>query len=569
MDRLSRNRIGLALTLLTLAGCAGLAGQGSNTRSQAPEANTIPATPADQPPVAANIPPPVPVAIVPAESEPAPVPAEAVLDPSASSAAEAAGATEPVAEPTPPPDLLDRVRRGLALGQHYNSRIDKETDYFARHPDYVERTFDRAAPYLHYIVHEVEKRGLPLELALLPVIESAFQPYAYSRASASGLWQFIASTGSRFSLKQDWWYDGRRDIVAATGAALDYLTYLHDMFDGDWLHAIAAYNCGEANVLRQIRKNRAAGKRIDFWNLKLPAETRGYVPRLLAITRLVANPEEHGLEIDGIPDAPYFEKVETGGQISIEVAAELAGISTEDMYALNPAYHRWATDPGGPYLLLVPVGSAEAFRSNLLQLTPDQRLRVERYTLRKGDTVTSIATRFGTTAQHLRELNELGNANNLAVDSELRVPSAVKALPENVRIAAARVDSRLPGGVRAVHVVKRGDTLSGIAQKHNMGLSTLARINGISTTSTLRIGQRLRLSAAASVVASSTIGGVVSSEGNADGRKVTYVVRRGDTLSSIAQTLKVSVTALREWNNISGSRIQAGQRLVAYVNRGS
>jgi LysM repeat protein len=194
---------------------------------------------------------------------------------------------------------------------------------------------------------------------------------------------------------------------------------------------------------------------------------------------------------------------------------------------------------------------------------------VERYTVRKGDTVTSIATRFGTTAQHLRELNELGNATNLAVDSELRVPSAVKALPENVRIAAARVDSRLPGGVRAVHVVKRGDTLSGIAQKHNMGLSALARINGISATSTLRVGQRLRLSAAASASAGGGTGGVVSSESNADGRKVTYVVRRGDTLTSIAQTLKVSVAALREWNNINGSSIQAGQRLVAYVNRGS
>jgi membrane-bound lytic murein transglycosylase D len=511
------------------------------------------------------------VAVAPAEPQPAEGQAPAAEPAQTESpATEVAGATEPAVEPEPPPDLLDRVRRGLALGQHYNSRIDKEADYFARHPDYVARTFERAAPYLHYIVHEVEARGLPLELALLPVIESAFQPYAYSRASASGLWQFIASTGSRFSLKQDWWYDGRRDIVAATGAALDYLTYLHDMFDGDWLHAIAAYNCGEANVMRQIRKNKAAGKRIDFWNLKLPSETRGYVPRLLAITRLVAKPEEFGLEIDGIPDAPYFEKVETGGQISIEVAAELAGISTEDMYALNPAYHRWATDPSGPYILLVPVESAAAFRANLLQLTPDQRLRVERYTVRKGDTITSIAARFGTTAQHLRELNDLPNASNLAVDSELRVPSAVKALPEQVRIAAARVDSRLPGGVRAVHVVKRGDTLSGIAQKHRMGVSTLARINGISTSSTLRIGQRLRLSAAAAPASSSTAGGgVVSSEDDGDGRKVTYVVRRGDTLTSIAQTLKVTVAALREWNKISGSSIQAGQRLIAYVSRGS
>ncbi len=243
---------------------------------------------------------------------------------------------------------MNRVRAGLALSQQYNSRIDREADYFASHPDYVERVFDRAAPYLEYIVDQVQKRGLPMELALLPVIESAFQPYAYSRASASGLWQFIASTGSRFSLKQDWWYDGRRDIVAATGAALDYLTYLHDMFDDDWLLAIAAYNCGESNVQKAIRRNKAAHKRTDFWNLRLPAETRGYVPRLLAIKRIVANPGDYGLSIDGIPDEPYFEQVETGGQISIEVAAELAGISTERDVRAQPGLPSLGDRPQGP-----------------------------------------------------------------------------------------------------------------------------------------------------------------------------------------------------------------------------
>ncbi len=569
MDWGSRNRIGLALVLLSFAaGCASLPPR----PSQAPVAS---ASPVSLAPATATIPPAVPVE-VPPPAEPLPAPQAAAPAEAAPASAEvpaaatgAAATEEAVVEAPPPSDLLERVRDGLALGQHYNSRIDKEADYYARNPQYVERVFDRASPYLHYIVHEVEARGLPMELALLPIIESAFQPYAYSHANASGLWQFIASTGSRFQLKQDWWYDGRRDIVAATGAALDYLTYLHDLLDGDWLNAIAAYNCGEANVMRAIRKNKAAGKRVDFWNLKLPAETRGYVPRLLAITRIVADPGEYGLAIDGIPDAPYFDKVETGGQISIEVAAELAGITTEDMYELNPAYHRWATDPSGPYIMLVPVESAATFRTNLLLLTPDQRLRVERYTVRQGDTVASIAARFGTTAQHLQELNSLGNATRVAVNSELRVPSAVKALPEQVRTAAARVDSRLPGGVRAVHVVKRGETLSGIARRHNMGLSSLARINGIGTSSTLRIGQRLRLSAAAGSSSSSRSGGVVSSETSASGRKVTYVVRRGDTLSSIADALKVTVASLREWNKISGSAIQAGQRLVAYVSRGS
>ncbi len=551
MDWGSRRRIGLVLMLLTLgAGCASLPQQGG---MEAPES-----------PATATIPPPVPVEV----SRPVSLD-DSLWGDGASTEAEAAAhlVTDVTLGPVPDipvPDLMERVRAGLALGEHFNSRIDREADYYASHPEYVERVFDRAAPYLHYIVNEVEARGLPLELALLPVIESAFQPYAYSSASASGLWQFIASTGSRFSLKQDWWYDGRRDIVAATRAALDYLTYLHDLFGGDWLLAIAGYNCGEANVQKAIRRNKSAGKRTDFWNLRLPSETRGYVPRLLAISRIVAKPEDYGLAIVGIPDEPYFEAVETGGQISIEVAAELAGISTDEMYELNPAYHRWATDPSGPYSLLVPVESADIFRTNLLQLTPDQRLRVERYTVREGDTVTSIAARFGTNAQHLQELNSLGNANKLMVDSELRVPSAVTALPEQVRLAAARVDSRLPGGVRAVHVVRSGDTLSSIARRHGMSMTTLARINGIKTTSILRVGQRLKLNPTS---VASAAGGIVATESTGSGsNKVTYLVRSGDTLTSIAQALKVTVSALRQWNNISGSVIRAGQQLIAYVD---
>jgi membrane-bound lytic murein transglycosylase D len=464
----------------------------------------------------------------------------------------------------PPGDLLERVRAGLSLGDIRHSRIDREANFFARNPAYVERVFTRAAPYLHYIVGEVEKRGLPLELALLPIIESAFQPYAYSRARADGLWQFIPSTGGRFGLKQDWWYDGRRDVVAATQAALDYLTYLHDMFGGDWLNAIAAYNCGEGNVSRAIRRNRAAKKKTDFWNLKLPAETRTYVPRLLAMRDIVANPEKFGLSIEGMPDIPYFVKVETGGQISIEVAAELAGITTAEMYDLNPAFHRWATDPTGPHMLLVPVESAEVFSESLLQLTPDQRMRVERYTARAGDTIGSIAQRFGTTTQHLRELNEIpAPSSTVAAGVELRVPSAVSALPPLVLQAAARVDARSRRGqaVRAVHVVRRGDSLWSIAQKHNMDVVTLASLNRISPTDTIRTGQRLVLHAQESGGSSTVV--------DSEGRRVTYVVRRGDTLSEIARTLKVTVASLREWNNIEGNAIRAGQKLVAYVRRRS
>lgn len=534
--------------LAALAGCASVAQQSAPPPVQAtpePVAAALPATP--------NIPLPVPVEIEPAADMPSPQ-AEAEL------VAELEHVAEPAAEPAPPGDLLDRVRQGMMLGQHYNSRIDREADWFARNPEYVARVFARAAPYLHYIVHEVERRGLPQELALLPVIESAFQPFAYSRARAMGLWQFIPTTGTRFNLKQDWWYDGRRDVVAATHAALDYLTYLNELFDGDWLQAVAAYNSGEGNVSRAIRRNRNEKKRTDFWNLRLPSETRTYVPRLLAMARIVASPEQYGLAIEGIPDTPYFEAVETGGQISIEVAAELAGLTTEQMYDLNPAYHRWATDPTGPHVLLVPVESAEAFRQSLLLLTPDQRMRVERYLVREGDTVASIARQFGSTTQHLRELNGLGDANAIAIGAELRVPSAVSALPPAVLEAAARVDRNRPGTVRAVHVVRNGDTLWTIARRHDMTVAALAELNNLKASATLRIGQRLALNVRES-------GGNITVD--ADGNRVTYVVRRGDTLSGIAQTLKVSVGNLRQWNNLSGSIIKPGQRLIAFVRQGS
>jgi membrane-bound lytic murein transglycosylase D len=292
------------------------------------------------------------------------------------------------------PDLLERVRGGFALDDVDEPAIDAQANWFANHPDFLERTFGRSELWLYYIVGQLEQRNMPRELALLPVIESAFEPYAYSSARAAGLWQFISDTGRRFGLKQDWWYDGRRDPIEATRAALDYLQALHDEFNGDWLLAIAAYNCGEMAVTRAVEKNQRAGRPTDFWHLKLPAETRGYVPELLAMRRLVANPGRYGLEFSHILNEPYFVPIATGGQIDLEVVAKIAGISTEDLYTLNPAFHRWATDPTGPHRLLVPVDAAEGLEQTLAQLTPDQRMRIEHYTVQRSDSVATIARRF-------------------------------------------------------------------------------------------------------------------------------------------------------------------------------
>jgi len=246
-------------------------------------------------------------------------------------------------------DLFDRMRAGFALDEVQEPAIDTQLAWFERNPEYLERVFQRAQRYMYHIVTEVEARGMPSEFALLPVVESAYEPFAYSSSRAAGLWQFIPGTGVRFGLKQTWWYDGRRDVVESTRAALDYLQALHDEFNGDWLLAIAAYNVGEAGVERAIAYNKSVGRPTDFWHLNLPAETRAYVPKLLAMKRLMAEPERYGLEFAPIANEPYFAVIDTDSQIDLKIATQLAGTTYDEIVALNPGYNRWATDPEGPH----------------------------------------------------------------------------------------------------------------------------------------------------------------------------------------------------------------------------
>ncbi len=461
-------------------------------------------------------------------------------------------------------DLFDRMRAGFKLDDVDSHAIDQQLDWYADHPEYLERAFGRAELYMYHIVTELEARGMPLEIALLPVVESAFEPYAYSRARASGLWQFVPGTGSRFGLKQNWWYDGRRDVVESTRAAFDYLQFLHDEFNGDWLLAIAAYNCGEMAVRRAVAHNEAAGKPTDFWSLRLPKETRAYVPKLLAMRRLVADPEAYGLGFSRIPNQPYFARVDTLGQIDLKVAADIAGITHEQLYELNPAFHRWATDPSGPHYLLVPAEVAEVFEQNVAQLTPDQRLGATTYTVRKGDSIASIARKFSTTIQVVHELNDLPTGP-LLVGTDLRVPAAHATLPPKVMLAAARVDGKRDRGFRGrphIHVVRRGDSLWAIARRAGIDVNTLAMMNGMQPSDTLRTGQRLRLTS----TTRSARGAQLASASSGD-RPVTYIVRAGDTLSRIAHMFQVTVTQIANWNDI-GTRtiIRPGQKLLIRVS---
>ena len=309
--------------------------------------------------------------------------------------------------PKGPHDLMDRVRAGFVLDDPERQAIDVQFAWFQRNPEYLDRVFGRAALYMHYIVEEIDRRGMPMELALLPVIESAFEPFAYSSARAAGLWQFIPGTGNRFGLPQNWWYDGRRDVVESTRAALDYLQFLHDEFQGDWLLAVAGYNCGENCVARAVARNRAEGKGTSFWDLRLPRETRAYVPKLLAMKRLVNDPTAAGISFSTIPNEPYFTRVEVPTQIDLKLAAELAGLGQDEFFELNPAFHRWATPPEGPHALLLPLDAAPLFKENLERLTPDELMRVTHHIVAEGETLASLAARYKTSTGTIQRLNGL------------------------------------------------------------------------------------------------------------------------------------------------------------------
>jgi membrane-bound lytic murein transglycosylase D len=462
-----------------------------------------------------------------------------------------------------PSDLFERIRDGFALSDVEHAHVEREVTWFARHPTYLDRTFKRGERYLYHIVKEIEARKMPLELALLPVVESAFNPVAYSRARAAGLWQFIPATGRRYGLKQNWYYDGRRDVVAATTAALDYLEFLHAEFNGDWLLAVAAYNTGEMNVARAIQRNRAAGKPTDFFSLKLPRETRAYVPKLLAMRRIVADPTSHGLAFAPIPNRSYFARIDVGGQIDLQVAAEMAGMPKEELLALNPAFNHWVTDPDGPHYLLVPAESEQSFSTAVVALPPDKRVRIVYHRVRSGDTLGGIASKYGVPVATLRTANKLrGNVIHPGQDllitsapqSSATLRAAMQASSNADRVERQPVADKDPGK----HVVRSGETLWRIARLHGVSMERLASANSLGSDAKLSVGQVLEVPATATLA--STSANAVSSQ------TMTYVVRAGDTLSRIATQFRVSLNDLLGWNDLeSRSVIKPGQRLVMYV----
>ena len=449
-------------------------------------------------------------------------------------------------------DVFDRIRKDMALPDAEHRRIDSEIAWLQRNPDYLARTMERAQRYLPHIVDEVEARGLPGELALLPFVESAFSPYGYSRSSAVGLWQFIASTGGLYGLKRNYWQDQRRDVLESTRAALDFLTSLYQRFDGDWFLAIAAYNYGAGNVQRAINHNRALRRHTNFFSLSLPAETRAYVPKLIAIARIVDNPEAYGLVIAPIPDAPYFRVVPTEGPVDLRLMAQLAGVDPVELHALNPSWNRWATDPDGPHRMLIPEFVADHFVAQLAALDGPARAGLGIHTVAAGESIASIAGLYKVPESYLKGINADALVD-LQPGQQLLVPTG--------NVAQLR-DGLGSDFERRTYRVRSGDSLWSISHQNGMSVSQLARMNGLSTKAMLHPGQRLQVSGSAG-----GSGAIVASNGDlpASG-PVNYTVKRGDTLSGIAHRFAVTVEQLQDWNNMGRSTsLRAGQRLTIHV----
>jgi membrane-bound lytic murein transglycosylase D len=484
-----------------------------------------------------------------------------------------------------------------------NERIDAQLSYYLSHPDYIARVQERAAPYMHLILDEIEAKNLPGELALLPVVESAFIPEAYSRSAASGLWQFIPSTGRLFGLEQNSWYDGRRDVYASTVAATKFLKGLSEEFNGDYFLALASYNWGKGNVSKAVMRNSYAGLPTDYWSLDLPKETEDYVPRLLAIAKLFAHAEQYGVRLQPIPNKPYCEVVNVGSQLDIDKAAELAQTPLSQFLKLNPCFKKGSTAPDGPHRLLVPSHRVQAFKESLAQLPYEDRVDQRRhdeevlaekirqnelmaqkmrdeeerfetrrkrevivskryykgtptqqYRVHRGETLSNIARTHGTTVEQLRKINHLAKSS-VNSGAYLKVPSSSRQASASSRSDKPKSSSG------QVYIVKKGDTFFNVSKRFSVSRNDIADKNNISPNASLKLGQKLVFkgggSAAPHKVAKATA---------SHSRHTQYTVKRGDTLMHLSRKFGVSLNDLRKSNPQANKGLRPGQSIKILVD---
>ncbi|MEY3288482.1 MAG: hypothetical protein RLZZ419_724 [Pseudomonadota bacterium] len=481
--------------------------------------------------------------------------------------------------------VWERLFSLYSLPDIKNPRIDRELYWYLEHPASLAILQQRAEPYLHHILDEIEAKNIPGELALLPVVESAFVPDAYSKADASGLWQFVPATGKEYGLQQNDWYDGRRDIYASTKAATTYLKELSENFDGDWLLALASYNCGKGRVRKSIERNEYLNLPTDYWSLELPQETDDYVPRLLAIAKLFAHADEYNIHLQHIPNKPYFEVVDIKSPLDLHKAAKLANTPLYAFLKLNPGFNRASTAPEGPHRLLVPAAQAQTFKNNLAMLPYSERVDIKEYNekqtiepryqekdeaqtaqlrgdriktnltqykVKSGDNLAAIANRNNITIQSLRQTNHL-TSNSVNSGMRLQIPSEVKFNNAPLLASIAKPKS----ASAQVYAIKKGDTFFNISQRFSVTPKDIADWNSITLKTALIPGRKLTIKSVNPLLAS------VSSSIHL----ISYKVGQGDSLIQISKKFNVSVADLRKSNAaILVKGLRPGQTLKVIVD---
>lgn len=476
-------------------------------------------------------------------------------------------------------DLFERLRTGFSMPNISSDLVLHHQQWYTNRPDYLRRMVERSGRYMHHIVEELEKRGMPTELALLPMVESAYNPMAYSRSHAAGLWQFIPSTGKNYKLEQNWWVDERRDIVASTTAALDYLQTIYEMH-GDWHLALASYNWGEGAVGRAIAKNRAKGLPADYLSLTMPNETKNYVPKLQALKNIFNSPKRLAeIGLGPLPNRPYFSTIAKPANIDVKVAAKLAEMPVEEFVALNPSHNRPVIKAETP--LVIPAEKVDTFMANLENhQNSDQPLSTwQSYTFRAGDKLERIAPRFGMTVANLKAINGIKGRIRITPGFTLLVPARDGATPDDM--AALPAQPRLPDAdpvprenARS-HIVRKGETLFTVARRHGISVAELKRINRLRSDrvapgSKLALADSAKSTPPAKAPAIAKLAAPAPAKGVAPKmaktaqktQKLTrYTVRRGDTLTSIARQFKVEKDDILRWNRVAANTLQPGHTL--------
>jgi membrane-bound lytic murein transglycosylase D len=510
-------------------------------------------------------------------------------------------------------DIWQVLRQEFSL-EHYEDdpRVQDQISWFMTHQDFLLSSSNRAAPYLYYILQQVHKRHLPAEVVLLPIFESAYNPFAYSSAGAAGIWQMMPGTASGYGVKQNWWYDGRRDVITSTKAALTHLSYLGNFFDSNWLLAFAAYDTGEGNVMNAINKNIRDGSNTDYWSLPLARETRIYVPRLLALAAIIAHPEKYPVYFPPVRNAPYLAQIDIGAQINLQQAAGFAGISLKKLMQLNPGYNRAITDPHGPNKLVLPIENVAQFTDSLAQTSLYHLpIQWEHYKTRSGDSLVVLAKRYNTSPAILRKMNQL-SSNHLSAGTNLVIPKMPRASlqqqvtdddqevvadntpivrkpgkralpparefvddsaplkpvpvelasevapaspPANEAPAAASGGSYFIQPGDTIYITRNGDTLARVAGHFHINQADLLAANPLAGSRDLKADERM-------VIPTHLARAHKQQHYQLTPGDTIYMVRSGDTMDTIAKKFHTTPPEIRIANLIAENKVREGDRLI-------